>query len=141
MAKGDVFALIRDDGSLSILTMAADDVDIAIEIGKLATIGINVVSHKEIKTDDLPRDRYFREAWMYSGSGPVTIDMTKARTVHMDRIREVRDEKLRQLDIETLKGIDVQAEKQVLRDIPETFDLSGAATPDDLKALWPEELA
>jgi hypothetical protein len=68
------------------------------------------------------------------------IDMTKARQVHMGKIREKRDEKLKFLDIETLRGIDNQEEKQRLRDIPQTFDLSIAQTPEELKALWPEEL-
>jgi hypothetical protein len=58
----------------------------------------------------------------------------------MDNIRSKRDEKLKELDIEQLKGVDVSAQKQVLRDIPQTFDLTGAATPDELKTLWPPEV-
>lgn len=92
-----------------------------------------------ITKDDLPQDRYFRNAWIVSDE-KIDIDMDKAREIHMEKIRIARDEALEVLDIETLKGIDVQAEKQVLRDIPQTFDLSKAQTPEELKALWPEEL-
>ena len=58
----------------------------------------------------------------------------------MDEIRKVRNKKLEELDVETLRGVDVQEKKQKLRDIPSTFDLTKAATPKDLKALWPNEL-
>jgi len=35
---------------------------------------------------------------------------------------------------------DTQAEKDRLCDIPQTFDLSRSATPDELNALWSEGL-
>jgi hypothetical protein len=89
---------------------------------------------------EMPEDRYFREAWRI-GYGIVSVDMEKARQVHMEVIRKERDKKLKALDVEQLKGVDVQGEKQTLRDIPQTFDLSTAQTPEELKALWPAELA
>ncbi len=103
-----------------------------------AAAQINLVSHEIMRKVDLP-DPYFREAWVKQGKNCV-VDMPKARAVHMDKIRIVRDEKLKALDIETLKGIDVQAQKTVLRDIPQTFNLSTLTTPEDLKAAWPEVL-
>jgi hypothetical protein len=91
--------------------------------------------------ENIPTDRYFREQWDDSNPGEtIGVDMVKARVFHMDQIRKARDEKLEELDIEQLQGNDVAAEKQVLRDLPTTFDLTGAATPEDLKALWPAEL-
>lgn len=93
--------------------------------------------YRVIRDDsEIPTDRTFRNAWTMD----LTVDMDKAREIHMDRIRVVRDEELKRLDIETLKGVDVQKEKQALRDIPQTFDLDKAETPDELKALWPKEL-
>jgi hypothetical protein len=92
----------------------------------------------EVEQKDMP-DSYFRDAYAIK-AGKLDIDMEKARELHMDKIREKRNEKLKQLDIETLKGVDVQAEKQTLRDIPETFDLSGAKSPEELKQLMPEGL-
>lgn len=87
---------------------------------------------------EIPQDRYFRKAW--EDNGTLSVNMPKARDIHMDRIRAKRNEKLKELDIETLKGRDVQTEKQALRDIPQTFDLTKATTPEELKALWPDEL-
>lgn len=91
--------------------------------------------------DKLPSDKDYRNAWVLNlETDAVEFDLEKAREIHMDKIREVRDAKLKILDIETLKGIDVQAEKQVLRDLPQTIDLSVAQTIEELKAIMPSEL-
>jgi len=95
-----------------------------------------------------PVDRRFRNAWT-RGAGNIEVDMPKARTIHMDRIRVERDKALAQNDTDfaiAQKGRNVAdenriiAEAQVLKDIPQTFDLSGATTPEALDALWPAEL-
>ena len=88
----------------------------------------------------IPSDRYFRGAWRKNGVN-VDIDMPKARDIHMSKIRSIRNKELERLDIEQLKGNDVAAQKQALRDLPDNFDLSGATTPEELKALWPNELS
>lgn len=88
---------------------------------------------------EIPKDKTFRNAWDIV-DGKITVDLPKARQVHMAKIRYARNKKLNELDVETLKGVDVQDQKQVLRDIPQTFDLTIAQTPDELKALWPEQL-
>ena len=95
--------------------------------------------HEVVRSRDLPGDRYFRDAWTMAGR-EVGVDMEKARAIHMGRIRSARNRELTRLDIEQLKGVDVSVDKQRLRDLPATFDLTRAATPDDLKALWPENL-
>lgn len=92
----------------------------------------------EVTEKQIP-DMYFRDAFKINGK-KLDIDMDKARGLHMDKIRKKRNKKLAELDIETLKGVDVQAEKQALRDIPETFDLSKAKTPAALKKLMPRGL-
>ena len=76
--------------------------------------------------------------------------MPTARGVHMDKIRAVRNVALANEDINILRAIEagdaaVQAaiavRKQVLRDIPQTFDLTTPNdTPEELKAMWPVEL-
>lgn len=81
---------------------------------------------------------------------PINVDMTKARAIHMDKIRLVRNAELAAKDITLLRAIesgDIDAqttigiEKQVLRDIPATFDLvTGVTTPDQLRSKWPEQL-
>lgn len=86
-------------------------------------------------------DRTFFEAFTDGGAGnTVTVDMACARGIHMGRIRIARNAVLVALDVEQLKGNDVLAVKQTLRDLPATFDLSGAKTPAALKKLWPTEL-
>lgn len=94
------------------------------------------VPFRVIEESEVPKDRTFRNAWGYD----LKVDMTKARVLHMNEIRKQRAKALEKLDLETMKGRDVQAEKQKLRDLPQTFDLSKATTPEELKALWPEEL-
>ena len=80
---------------------------------------------------------------------PINVNMTKARVIHMDAIRVVRNAELAAKDITIMRAVEagdtsaqatIGTEKQVLRDIPATFDLTDAATPEALKALWPAEL-
>jgi hypothetical protein len=76
--------------------------------------------------------------------------MSKARGHHMDEIRLERDKELVKLDVAFMRAVEagntgVQAtlatEKQVLRGIPQTFDLTTENdTPEELKEKWPTEL-
>ena len=99
-------------------------------------------------TTDLP-NRVFRNAWKQEVEGKPEVDMPKARDLHMDKIRVVRNEELQKEDINFQKALEaddasvkaaVATKKQTLRDLPATFDLSGAGTADELDALWPSEL-
>lgn len=131
-----MFHLIKmKDGTVGVMQLVSGTVDEAVAKWPDAAKE-NVLSHGPVNIEDLPKDRYFRNAWDHD----LNINMDKAREIQMEYIRRARDEKLEILDVETLKGIDVQAEKQVLRDLPQTFDLSIAKTPEELKELWPEEL-
>jgi hypothetical protein len=80
---------------------------------------------------------------------PVNVNMTKARAIHLAEIRRVRNLELVAKDITFMRAVEsgdtdaqttIGTEKQVLRDIPATFDLTDAATPEALKGLWPTEL-
>lgn len=103
----------------------------------------------EIDHTELPEGHeHFKPARRWSGLA-VVVDMPTARAIHMGRIRQARDEKLAALDTETIKALganddvrvaEVEAEKQTLRDIPQTFDLTGARTAVELAALWPRGL-
>ena len=110
------------------------------------------VAARIIEDTDLPShistDRYFRDACEDTGA-IIEVNMPKARIIHMDRIRQVRDKKLADLDVpftravesgDTLEQARIATEKQVLRDIPQTFDLTVDTTPETLKAAWPVEL-
>ena len=78
---------------------------------------------------------------------PVVVNMAKARGIQMDKIRVVRDKELAKKDIEYMKALEandgsattIATEKQTLRDIPQTFDLT-TDTADELKNKWPEGL-
>ena len=79
---------------------------------------------------------------------PINVNMTKARAIHLEEIRKARNLELVKEDVNMLKAIEagdtseqsaVAAKKQVLRDIPQTFDLT-TDTPEELKAKWPSEL-
>ena len=81
---------------------------------------------------------------------PVNVDMTKARAIHLAEIRKVRDAELVKKDVPFMRAVEagdasaqstIGTEKQVLRDIPATFDITtGVDTPAKLRAKWPSEL-
>lgn len=98
-----------------------------------------ILSITEVPVDTFFRGHPYRNALKFN-AGTFSFDIEKAKELHMGKIRVARDEKLEELDLQTLKGIDVQAEKQVLRDIPQNFDLSKAKTLEELSVLWPAEL-
>ena len=78
---------------------------------------------------------------------PIKINMEKARGIQMDKIRQVRNKELAKKDVEFMKALEaddgsaktIADEKQALRDIPQTFDLT-TDTPEQLKEKWPEGL-
>lgn len=109
-----------------------------------------VVQTLVIEKDALPKDVYFHGAWLWSAQfGRVEVDMPKARLMHMGEIRAVRDKELAKLDGpqlaalatgNTIEQARIAAQRQILRDIPQTFDLSSFLTPETLKAAWPVTL-
>lgn len=89
-------------------------------------------------------------AWEMDTDGTPKVNMTKARAVQMDRIRVIRDRELAAKDIVFMRAVEdgnadaqatIKTEKQNLRDIPQTFDITtGVDTPEKLKAKWPDGL-
>ena len=80
---------------------------------------------------------------------PIKVNMSKARGIRMDQIREARNNELAKKDIEYMNALEaddgsaaaIAAEKQKLRDIPQTFDLTTENdTVEELKEKWPEGL-
>ena len=77
----------------------------------------------------------------------ITVNMVKARNLHRDKIREARSPLLAALDVEFQRALEtgadtsaIVAKKQRLRDAPNDPAIDHAATPEILKALWPEFL-
>ena len=81
---------------------------------------------------------------------PISVNMTKARVIHLTEIRRVRNLELAAKDITFMRAVEdgdasaqaaVKTQKQTLRDIPATFDITtDVDTPAKLKAKWPSEL-
>jgi len=91
---------------------------------------------------------YFFSCWEIT-NGHCDVNMVKAQLFQMDEIRKVRDKELVKLDVPFMRAVEagdaaeqrrIAGLKQTLRDIPQTFDLSALATPEELKAAWPTEL-
>jgi len=150
MDKTRAIIFILSDGSVVVRrptqefihTMGSEDAALASEIARGSP---DAVSSKIVAIADVPPDRAFRNAWKAGGT-VVNVDMPKASVIHMDRIRVARNKQLEIADIELAKAADannssetarVKAKRQTLRDLPATFDLSGAVTPEELDVLWP----
>jgi hypothetical protein len=97
-------------------------------------------------TEDNDEAEFF-DAWEWDGAAKV--NMPKARLIHMDRIRAARNAELAAKDITFMRAVEsgdtsaqatIVTEKQVLRDLPATFSLSGKNTSSTLHAAWPTEL-
>jgi len=99
--------------------------------------------------DRLPGECVFFDAFEWVDN-KVQVNMPKARDIHMDIIRAERNKELAAKDITWMKAAEagdtsaqatIGTEKQVLRDIPQTFDLTtDNDTPEELKEKWPEGL-
>lgn len=140
-------AIKKSDGGVSIMTIK-DNADVQSVLNKWAMHPRNdMVSYREISPDSLP-DEVYRESWKDTGL-TIKHDLPKARNLHMQEIRKIRDKELEKLDVEYMKAIEsgdgllqdsIAADKQALRDLPQTFDLSGAMSINQLLELWPEGL-
>ena len=81
---------------------------------------------------------------------PINVNMDKARVIQMNNIRAIRDRELAAKDITFMRAVEdgdtgaqatIKTEKQNLRDIPQTFDITtGVDTPEKLKNKWPDGL-
>jgi len=133
--------IYEDTEGVKVVIPAIEDIDAVIEKAVPQGVEYDVVAASAI-----PEDRYFRNAWKKSGAA-IGVDMVKAQGIHMGHIRSARDKKLGELDVAYIKADEdgnsplkqqIAAEKKRLRDLPQTFDLAQATTPEELKALWPE---
>jgi hypothetical protein len=132
----------NDEGNLSVM-IPIDKSGLTLE----QIIGLSIPEGTDYHILDgskLPQDRRFRDAWVLD-QGVVKEDLDKAKVIHMDRIRIYRDKKLAELDAEQSKRIsmdqdwsDIKTEKQRLRDIPQTLDLSAVTDVEALASTIPE---
>lgn len=138
----------RPDGGVSIVVPS--DVVGAADIQALIArvVPSDSTNVRVVDVAEVPSDRIFRNAWEDDGV-EVKPNMVKAAVIHMGRIRAVRNVEIEKLDVPQMTAISksdivraaaIETQKQKLRDLPKTFILTGAKTPDELKALWPAEL-
>lgn len=137
------------DGSVSIMQYIGPPEELEEAIRKFRDVHAEGAypEYEEVDNLVLPENRLFRDAWSTVSKGTVEIKKDKAEEIHMGRIRKERDKELGKLDVEMLKNLKdsdkleaLETKKQVLRDIPQTFDMSGM----DLKhpdRTWPDDVA
>jgi hypothetical protein len=99
------------------------------------------VEYEIVSTDEIPSDRFFRNAWV-KGTGKVDIDLDRARAFGHDIRRQKRAEEFAPLDeviAKQIPGNDAAAAeqaRQVVRDKYAAIQVAidEAATPDEIKA-------
>jgi hypothetical protein len=143
------YAIHRTDGGVSIMVCANATVRPEDEIAKWAQpLRDSVVSIAPIADADIPQDRTFRDGWALNG-GKIVHDMAKCREVHREHMRAARAPKLAALDVQFIRAVEagdkvaqakIAADKQALRDVTADPAIEAAATPDALKAVWPDIL-
>ena len=149
----------RADGGTSIVGPAPRRINDLMAEGMTEDQAIAVIQARSVPVDatntevmdmaTIPVSREFRDAWVKPPVGPPTVNMPKAHPIHMGRIRAVRDIELTKLDVEYMRADEsgnqtekarIGTLKQSLRGIPQTFDLEGYNTPEELSAAWPTNL-
>ena len=135
------YSLKRKDGSIGITDLHVGTIeDILKEMHpKNINHTSNIESFRKIKASDRPIDSGFPVRTWEDDGKTISINMDKAKVFYMECIREKRDERLTELD-KRQYGESFDIERQTLRDLPKTVDLSQAKTTEELKKLWPKEL-
>lgn len=127
------------------ITFATDEEVMAFIIKKSIPEG---TTYKIIDATALPADRTFREAWTVA-TDKVKEDLEKAKIIHLNRLRVIRNKQLDKTDILLMKAQEqgteedvatLKTDRQALRDMPETTDLSTITKIKDLKEVMPEVL-
>ncbi len=143
------------DGGCGIIFPVADMFDAKSDTRKL--LGIEFQNDEEIlswiaqkdvpeglewyiaEKSNLPTDRYFRDAWIYSNMGGVTsIDISKAKEIHKNKLRDLRKPILEKLDIEYTKASEINNEDKLTEIISKKHqlrDITKLELSDDLEVL------
>lgn len=90
--------------------------------------------HELHDLDDLPGDRWFRDAWRRShNGGPIGIDLEAARQIQWQRLFDTADwiNKRRMRALRPLSPIAIDHLRA---------PIERAASTDELKRIWPDEL-
>lgn len=147
----NVLIIERSDGGVSIAHNPPDDA--AAYVAKWQSSFLHdgkqqatALSWKLIRRDELIADRTFRDAWTVSG-GEIVCDVARAMDIWKNKMRAARAPKLAALDVEYQRADEagdavaktaIAARKKELRDVTAHPSLTGAKTPDEIKAVWPD---
>ena len=99
------------------------------------------VEYEIVSTDDIPSDRFFRNAWVM-GDCCIEHDLERCKAIGHERRRAARAEEFQphdELIAKQIPGADIEAAeaaRQVIREkYAEVQDaIDAASTPDDIKA-------
>jgi hypothetical protein len=94
-----------------------------------------------INADDIPSDRYFRDAWVADGAA-VAVDLGKAKDIGHDKRRAARTEAFAPFDeiiAKRIPGADAAAAEEARQEIRDRYAavqeaIDAAASPDEIKA-------
>jgi len=98
------------------------------------------VPYEIVSADDIPSDRYFRNAWVM-GDCCVEHDLDKCKEIGHDRRRQQRAEEFKPYDdviAKQIPGADAIAAEEARQQIRDKYALiqdviEGASTPDEIK--------
>lgn len=142
MTPNTRIAYTQADGTIAIVVPTKDCKDVN-ELLKCVPEG---ASRQAVMAEDIPQDRYFRNAWVLDEG--IKVHQAKAEQIHLNKLRVIRDAKLKAEDIEYQKAIEFRDDakmnaianrKKKLRDMPLDVDFSGMSL-DELKAYMPDIL-
>ena len=99
------------------------------------------VPYEIVSTDDIPSDRYFRNAWIADGAA-VAVDLGKAKDIGHDIRRQQRAEEFAPFDeiiAKQIPGADALTAEASRQDIRDKYALiqdviNASETPDEIKS-------
>lgn len=94
-------------------------------------------AHELWDREDIPADRWFRDAWRRShNGGPIGIDLTAARNIQWRRIQEAAQDAQAKLDADyRTAGRRIEIDRPAL-----ISALERARDEDDVRRVWPSSL-
>jgi hypothetical protein len=145
MADGSVSIMLFVTNDYRGLVQKATNENIEAEIVKtFALHEVKPVRWKLTKHDEIPGDRYFRDAWVFKEGKKIDVHMERAKEIHKNVLRGHRENHFIKLDKEHLIAVEkgdaeglkkVAVKKQKLRDITDHPLIQAASTPEELKQL------
>lgn len=127
--------------SLATLDETITHKNILIERGELSVFQTIVTS------EQLPQERYFRDAWRFVNGG-IAFDLPACRERHLNKLRRVRNSKLQDSDPDYMRALEqgdtvklnaLKTYRQALRDMPQTTaaEFQAASTPNAIRSIQP----